>query len=82
VVAVDEIGTMEILSDQFRQALTDVLDGDVFVIGSIADCSDPFIDAIKLRQDILIIRVEQENHDAVFKRMLELTRKTDHCGLV
>lgn len=49
LIVIDEIGPMEILSPRFRQAVLDVLESPVRVLGTIVKRSIPFIDALKAR---------------------------------
>jgi nucleoside-triphosphatase len=61
IVVIDEIGKMECLSKLFRETLIRVLDAANPVLGSIAAKGDAFIEAIKVRQDVLMLEVSREN---------------------
>lgn len=63
VVVIDEVGKMECFSPIFRQVLMKLLDSDHPVIGSIAQKGDRFIQEIKARDDVLLIRITPENRD-------------------
>ncbi len=65
VVVIDEVGKMECCSPAFKQALTEILDSEHFVIGSIAQKGDPFIQNIKTRQDVSVVPLTQENRDSL-----------------
>ena len=62
-MVVDEIGKMECMSKLFRNALIAILDSDHPVIGSIALRETPFIEGIKRRNDVLIVKVREENRE-------------------
>jgi nucleoside-triphosphatase THEP1 len=72
IVVVDEVGKMECFSLQFRQTLMKMLDSDHQVIGSIAQKGDRFIQEIKARDDVLLVKVSDENRDdpEFFSRLL------------
>ncbi len=63
IVVVDEIGKMECMSKLFRGALIALLDSDHHVIGSVALRGNPFIEDIKRRDDVLVIKVTDKNRD-------------------
>ena len=64
VVVVDEVGKMECYSYAFRDALTEVLNSQYPVIGSIAQKGGRFIQQIKERADLLMVHVTEGNRDA------------------
>jgi nucleoside-triphosphatase THEP1 len=72
VVVVDEVGKMECFSSLFRKTLMKMLDSDHQMIGSIAQKGDRFIQEIRVRNDVLLVRVTEENRDApeLFSRLL------------
>jgi len=63
IVVIDEIGKMECFSPLFRQTLIKILDSKNKVIGSIAQKGDKFIEKIKEREDVLLVRVSEKNRD-------------------
>jgi nucleoside-triphosphatase THEP1 len=63
VVVVDEIGKMECLSTLFRETLLGALDSPHPVIATVALRGTPFIEAIKAREDVLVILVSEKNRD-------------------
>jgi nucleoside-triphosphatase len=65
LIVIDEIGPMEVLSQRFRQAVSDALDSDAQVVGTIYGRSAPFTDRIKGRPDVDLITVTRENRDAL-----------------
>jgi nucleoside-triphosphatase THEP1 len=71
LVVVDEIGKMECFSRLFRETLVRVLDSGHVVLGSIALKGDRFIEEIKGRHDVSLIRVAERSRDEVFEIVLE-----------
>jgi nucleoside-triphosphatase len=63
VIIIDEIGKMECLSPLFRDTITRILDGRGLLIATIARSGDPFIEAIKRREDVVIYTMTRENRD-------------------
>lgn len=63
IVVVDEIGKMECKSGLFRSTLSALLDSENPVIGSIALRGDSFIEGIKRRNDVLVVKVTERNRD-------------------
>ncbi|HEY7166399.1 MAG TPA: NTPase [Candidatus Binatia bacterium] len=60
---IDEIGKMELLSDQFKRKLTDLLARPTNLLATIAKRGTGFVDQIKRRSDIELIEVTRENRD-------------------
>lgn len=72
LVVVDEVGKMECSSSLFRETLMTLLDSDRQVIGSIAQKGNRFIEGVKARDDLVLVKVTEENRDApeLFSRLL------------
>jgi nucleoside-triphosphatase len=71
VVVIDEIGKMECFSLKFRETLIEVLDEPNWVIGSIAQKGDAFIQGIKKRADVTVINVTPQNRDILLEQILD-----------
>ena len=71
IVIIDEIGKMECFSPLFRETLIKTLDSANPVIGSIAQRGNPFIEKIKIREDILLVTVSEKNRDSLPADLLE-----------
>ena len=76
VIVIDEVGKMECLSLLFKKALTEALDSSNPVIGSISLKGSKFIQAIKNREDILLIHINEKNRDdpALFSQLLSILK--------
>lgn len=68
LVVIDEIGKMECYSRLFQDTLIRILDSGNPVLGSIALIGNSFIEGIKKRKDILLIRVLGNNRDTLFEK--------------
>jgi nucleoside-triphosphatase len=62
LIVIDEIGKMELFSDQFRERVLRVLDTGR-VIATIMERSHPFTDTIKKRDDVELVTVTEESRD-------------------
>ena len=70
LVVIDEIGPMEILSPGFRQAVLDVLESPVSVLGTIVRRSIPFTDGLKARLNIELINVKLDNREQLAQDLI------------
>ena len=70
VVVIDEIGKMECFSSAFRETLIRVMDSPNWVIGSIAQKGDEFIQGIKERADVTVITVTPQNRGMLVHEIL------------
>lgn len=72
IVVIDEIGKMECFSSLFKETLIKVLNLPNWVIGSIAQKGDPFIQRIKDRDDVMLISITPQNREILVDQILEL----------
>jgi len=71
IVVIDEIGKMECFSRLFKETLIRVLDSPNWIIGSIAQKGGPFIQRIKGRDDVSLIRMTPQNRDGLVDQLLD-----------
>lgn len=71
VVVMDELGRFELRAPAFLQAVMDALAGPVPVIGALKTDSNPFLDAIRGREDTLVLEVTPENREEAACRLKE-----------
>jgi len=76
IVVIDEIGKMECFSVLFKKTLVRVLSLPNWIIGSIAQKGDLFIQRIKERDDVKVIRITAQNQGILVDHILE-SIKTD-----
>lgn len=73
LIVIDEIGKMELYSEQFKQKVMHALDTGC-VIATIMERPHPFTDTIKRRNDVTLFTVTEENRNSlvdVLKKELE-----------
>ncbi|MCX6340238.1 MAG: AAA family ATPase [Candidatus Aureabacteria bacterium] len=63
LIVMDEIGHMEIVSRRFQNAVLACLDSLTPVLGVIKIEHGPFVDRIKARPDIVLIKLSNVNYD-------------------
>lgn len=63
VILIDEIGKMELFSQRFKKVVNECLDSEKIVLATIMSSSHPFVDGVKGRSDVELIRVTTENRD-------------------
>lgn len=65
VIAVDEIGAMEMMSERFRQTLLECLTSTKPVLATIRSASDPFSDQVKKFADTQTLVLTKSNYASV-----------------
>jgi nucleoside-triphosphatase len=70
LILIDEIGKMELLSPQFREAVTQAIGSGRKVLGTIMLNPHPFADEIKGRPEVRTLLVTRDNHDEVMGKVL------------
>jgi len=80
IVVVDEIGPMELLSSDFKEAVSNALNSSKMLIGTIHYAArDPLISTIKAREDVQILEVTRENrtslHTVLVGRVLQFIER-------
>lgn len=73
IVVIDEIGKMECFSRLFRETLVKALDSPNRVIASIALKGTPFIEEIKKRPDVRLVRITPENRNDLVQVLVDET---------
>jgi nucleoside-triphosphatase len=63
IVVIDEIGKMECFSSLFKETLIKVLNLPNWIIGSIAQKGDLFIQRIKDRDDVMLMNITPQNRE-------------------
>jgi nucleoside-triphosphatase len=71
VVIIDEIGKMELFSDKFKGAVSEIIDSGKKVLGTIMLKSHPWADEVKKRPQVHLITVTRQNHDQVLEEIKE-----------
>jgi len=68
-IVVDEIGRMELFSEEFRRVLTRALDERI-VIGTILMKSHEFADRIRERADVEVLLLTPDNEAEILNKVL------------
>jgi nucleoside-triphosphatase len=74
LVVVDEIGKMELFSDEFRDTVSAMIDGGKRVLGTIMLASHPWADAVKNRPEINLVTVTRGNFEHVLNNLRDWLR--------
>jgi nucleoside-triphosphatase len=77
LVVVDEIGKMELFSDNFREAVLQIIGSGKRVLGTIMLNSNPWADAIKRQPQVNLITVTRANYRQVLGELLRWLKATD-----
>jgi nucleoside-triphosphatase len=70
LIVIDEIGNMELLSPQFREAVTEAINSGKKVLGTIMLNPHPFADEIKRRPEVETLPVNRDNRPEVMREVL------------
>lgn len=62
-ILMDELGRFETKALNFRRTVLKCLDGDCRVIGVIQEAETDFLDEIRNRKDVILIKVTEENRN-------------------
>ncbi len=65
-ILLDEIGKMELFSDQFKNTLLKALDSPLKLLASIMERRNDFADGIKNRGDVKLALLSRNNFEALF----------------
>ena len=67
LIIIDEIGKMEVFSEEFKEKVLDCLNSEKFVLATIGIGGDKFISNIKRRDDIILFKVTKENRNKLIE---------------
>jgi nucleoside-triphosphatase len=65
LIVMDEIGRMELCSPAFQHEVERALDSGTPVLGTLQDRTSPFLDRVRGRPDVTIVRITEDNRDAM-----------------
>jgi nucleoside-triphosphatase len=74
LIIMDEIGRMELYVPSFRDVVIRCLDSRTPVLGTIQDRKEPFLDRIRERDDVSILRVTESNRDTLVPHIIDELR--------
>jgi len=70
LIVIDEVGKMELLSPQFREAVTQAINSGKKVLGTIMLNPHPFADEIKRHPEVEVLLVTRDNRTEVMRKVL------------
>jgi nucleoside-triphosphatase len=70
LIVIDEIGKMELLSPQFREAVTQAISSGKKILGTIMLNPHPFADEIKRHPEVETLLVTRDNRTEVMRKVL------------
>jgi nucleoside-triphosphatase len=71
-VIIDEIGKMELFSDDFRQAVIDAVRSDRYVIGTVMRGRHPWVEQLVAAPQVSVLQLNETNRDQMAQVVLEL----------
>lgn len=79
VIVMDELGRLERMAEKFNQEVYKALDSHKMVIGVLQQASIPLLEAIKQREDTLVLTLTRHNaHNVHMKIKEEIERILNH----
>jgi len=72
LIVMDEIGRMELCSQAFQDAVGRALSSPTPVLGTIQDRSNAFLDSVRARSDVEIMRVNAGNRECLVPVLRDL----------
>ena len=71
LIVIDEVGPMQLYSDKFKQAVIDVLNSKLPLLGTIVSRSHPWLDELKQQSSVELYHLTLDNRDEVPKLLIE-----------
>jgi nucleoside-triphosphatase len=71
IVIIDEIGRMELFSENFRNTVLEIIESGRKVLGTIMLRPDPFADALKQKSQVKVITLTRSNRSQVYQEIAE-----------
>lgn len=70
-VVIDEIGKMELFSEEFRKAVLEAIERGKPVLGTIMSAPHPWADAIKAHSAVMLLPINEDNRGSLPSAILE-----------
>ncbi|MDY6949902.1 MAG: NTPase [Thermodesulfobacteriota bacterium] len=71
VILIDEIGKMELFSERFKEVVTQCLDSEKVVLATIMSRSHPFVDGLKIRYNVEVLKVTIGNRVQLESKLIK-----------
>jgi nucleoside-triphosphatase len=75
-VVIDEIGKMELFSEEFRQAVLEAIRSDKPVVGTVMRSGNRWVDDLKALPEVTVLEVTEANREGMAQRVLDLLHIT------
>jgi nucleoside-triphosphatase len=75
-VIVDEIGKMELFSEDFREAVTKAIESDKPLVGSVMRSHNHWVDDLKALPTVTVLEVTRENREQIVPLVMELLQSS------
>lgn len=75
LIVMDEIGRMELYSKKFQEQVLSCLESNRSLLGTIQDRHNEFLDKIRKREDVTIIRVTPKNRSLLLPQIIRLFKE-------
>jgi nucleoside-triphosphatase THEP1/uncharacterized protein with PIN domain len=72
LIVMDEVGRMELCSEAFQHAVHRALDSPVPVLATVQDRSNEFLDAVRAREDAVLVRVTEDDRASALEKVVAL----------
>lgn len=83
LIVLDELGFLEEGSELFKETIYKILDSNKPVLGVLKECNTDFINKIKSRNDVHIIKIDEDNRNLMKDEILELLQSNRKlCKLI
>jgi len=80
LIVIDEIGKMELFSDNFKEVALQIIDSSKRVLGTIMLSPNPWADRIKCQPQVNIVEVTRDNHPRVLEELRHWLETTDEVS--
>jgi len=70
LVIIDEIGKMELFSPDFRETVSEMIEGGTRILGTIMLNPNPWADTIKHLPQVNLLELTRDNHQQVLSELL------------
>jgi nucleoside-triphosphatase len=80
LIVLDELGFMEEDSKLFKSSVLKILSSNKPVLGVLKDCDTNFINKIKIRKDVQVIKIDKANRDFMEGEILSIL-ENNHVNL-
>jgi nucleoside-triphosphatase len=77
-VLIDEIGKMELFSEDFRRAVLEAIRSDRPVVGTVLRSRNAWVDNLKTLPEVTVLEVTEANRDRMAQHALDLLRGLSH----